>query len=127
MKIKICGIRTLSDANVINAYAPDYTGFVFAPSKRQVTAFEAMKLRKAINAKTECVGVFTDTSPEDIAILFDYGVIQAAQLHGSQNDDFLAKLKSFGVPIIQAIRFGKGDSPSELADYLLYDGANPGS
>jgi phosphoribosylanthranilate isomerase len=125
MKIKICGIRTLDDVYAINACAPDYAGFVFAPSKRQVSYDDAMKLREQILAKTACVGVFTDTSPEDIIALYRNGVIQLAQLHGGQDEAFIKKLA--GIPIIQAIRDGKGDNPCGLADFLLYDGANPGS
>jgi phosphoribosylanthranilate isomerase len=125
MKIKICGIKTLDDVYAINACAPDYAGFVFASSKRQVSFDTAMKLRERILAKIACVGVFTDTSPEDIISLYRSGVIQLAQLHGGQNDEFIKKLA--GIPIIQAIRDGKGDKPSERADFLLYDGANPGS
>jgi phosphoribosylanthranilate isomerase len=125
MKIKICGIISEEDAAAINETQPDYAGFVFAASKRQISFNTAMKLRERILAKIACVGVFTDTPPEDIKVLFDSGVIQLAQLHGGQDEEFIKKLA--GVPIIQAIRYGKGDTPSALADFLLFDGANPGS
>ncbi|MDR0986226.1 MAG: phosphoribosylanthranilate isomerase [Ruminococcus sp.] len=125
MKIKICGIVTEEDAAVINETMPDYAGFVFASSKRKISPFRAMRLRKEISPEIPCVGVFTDTSPEDIRALFENGVIQLAQLHGGQDEEFIGKLT--GIPIIQAIRHGKGDAPSALVDYYLYDGANPGS
>jgi phosphoribosylanthranilate isomerase len=125
MKIKICGIMTLDDVYAINACAPDYAGFVFAPSKRRISYDNAMKLRARILAKIACVGVFTDTPPEDIRALYENGLIQLAQLHGGQDEAFIKKLA--GLPIIQAIRDGKGDKPSALADFILYDGANPGS
>ena len=35
-KIKLCGIRTLEEINIINNFPIDYVGFVFAPSKRQI-------------------------------------------------------------------------------------------
>jgi phosphoribosylanthranilate isomerase len=130
MKIKICGIKTEADADAINVYEPDYCGFVFASSKRQVDVITAMKLRKHILAKIPCVGVFTDTPIDDIIALFEYGVINLAQLHGGQDETFIAALKrkcqKHSIPVIQAIRNGK-DIPSKNADFLLYDGANAGS
>jgi phosphoribosylanthranilate isomerase len=37
VKIKICGLRRLEDIEIVNRYDPDYIGFVFADSKRQVS------------------------------------------------------------------------------------------
>ena len=45
MKIKICGLRTPGDANVVNEAMPDYIGFVFAKSHRQVSIETAKKLK----------------------------------------------------------------------------------
>ena len=36
MEIKICGIRRKEDIDIINKYKPDYIGFIFAKSKREV-------------------------------------------------------------------------------------------
>lgn len=38
MKLKLCGIRRAEDISYVNAFPPDYIGFVFAKSKRQVSA-----------------------------------------------------------------------------------------
>jgi phosphoribosylanthranilate isomerase len=35
-KIKICGLSAMSDILAVNEFLPDYAGFVFAPSRRQV-------------------------------------------------------------------------------------------
>ncbi|PKM71232.1 MAG: N-(5'-phosphoribosyl)anthranilate isomerase, partial [Firmicutes bacterium HGW-Firmicutes-17] len=35
-KIKICGLSRFEDIAAVNAAQPDYIGFVFAKSKRQV-------------------------------------------------------------------------------------------
>jgi phosphoribosylanthranilate isomerase len=128
VKIKICGIRSQSDANACNLYMPDFCGFVFAPSKRRITPMEAMRLRQRLDSHIESIGVFTQMSVDDIAVLYEYGIIGAAQLHGGQSDEFITSLKmKCGVPIIQAVRFGTSDSPSRYADFWLYDGQNPGS
>ena len=41
MKLKVCGIRRAEDISYVNAFPPDYIGFVFAKSKRQVSAEQA--------------------------------------------------------------------------------------
>ncbi|MGL4383623.1 MAG: phosphoribosylanthranilate isomerase, partial [Bacilli bacterium] len=50
-KIKICGITSLEEITFINKYLPDYIGFVFASSKRQVS-FEQAKLLSQHTAPT---------------------------------------------------------------------------
>ena len=42
-KIKICGLRRLEDAQIVNAVQAQYGGFVFAKSKRQVTMAQAQQ------------------------------------------------------------------------------------
>ena len=37
-KIKICGLSRTDDILSANEFVPDYAGFVFSKSKRQVTA-----------------------------------------------------------------------------------------
>ena len=40
-KIKICGLTRSEDIAAVNRLMPDYIGFVFAKSRRQVTPAEA--------------------------------------------------------------------------------------
>ena len=50
-KVKICGLKTLADINIVNRYLPEYVGFVFAKTKRFVTDEQALIMRKCwINA-----------------------------------------------------------------------------
>jgi phosphoribosylanthranilate isomerase len=131
MKIKICGIKNEADAKAVSITKPDYCGFIFAPSKRQISYSEAVKLRKLIDDDIKAVGVFTDTPAVDIAKLFKQGIIQLAQLHGGQSDEFIMELKqSANIPqiqIVQVIRDKTEDKPHKNADFLLYDGAKAGS
>jgi phosphoribosylanthranilate isomerase len=128
MKIKICGIKNEADTRAVNACKPDFCGFIFAPSKRKISFSEAAKLRNLIDKDIKTVGVFTDTPTADIAKLFCMNIIQLAQLHGGQNNEFLTELKLLcDIPIIQVIRNGMGDIPNGNADFLLYDSAHAGS
>ena len=45
MIIKICGIRRPEDIIYVNEFKPDYIGFVFAESKRRITAENAAELK----------------------------------------------------------------------------------
>ncbi|MCI7789159.1 MAG: phosphoribosylanthranilate isomerase, partial [Lachnospiraceae bacterium] len=35
-KVKICGLKSLTDVEIVNKYLPEYVGFVFADTKRFV-------------------------------------------------------------------------------------------
>ena len=42
-KIKICGLKRIEDIEAVNRYKPEYIGFVFAKSKRQVSVDQAKR------------------------------------------------------------------------------------
>ena len=57
-KIKICGLKRKEDIEYANALLPDYIGFVFAKSARQVTRAQAQELKRLLNPRIKAVGVF---------------------------------------------------------------------
>ena len=57
MKLKLCGIRRAEDISYVNAFPPDYIGFVFAKSKRQVSAEQAVAVSYQRPAGGETTGV----------------------------------------------------------------------
>ena len=93
VKIKICGLRRLEDISYVNQYQPDYIGFVFAKSKRQVTVQEAEVLSKALKSNILRVGVFVNQPVEYIADLLNRGIIHYAQLHGGEDQRFIDTLQ----------------------------------
>ena len=134
MKIKICGLTRLVDVEAVNALKPDYVGFVFAPtSKRRVTPDQAAELKRALDPAIEAVGVFVDETPENVAKLLDDGVIDLAQLHGSEDDVCLQELRRLTTkPIIKAFRVRSEqdvlDAEKSPADHILLDaGAGTGT
>ena len=133
-KIKMCGLRKPEDIEAVNEWKPDYVGFVFAPkSKRYVTAEQAAELKAHLDPKIQAVGVFVDEAPERVAALLNEGVIDLAQLHGSEDEEYLVKLRKLTEkPIIQAFRIRtKEDAERAMqssADEILLDsGAGTGS
>ena len=124
-KIKFCGLRTLEDIDAANKILPEYVGFVFAPkSKRYVAPAQAIELRNALDKKITAVGVFVDEKVSTVAELLNAGTIDAAQLHGSETDDYIKNLRGLtGKPIIKAFQAGNiAAAESSLADFVLLDG-----
>ena len=132
MKIKICGLCREADISFANEALPDFIGFVFAPSRRQVSPSQAARFRDRLKEPIIPVGVFVNAPIADIKALFADGVIALAQLHGTEDPAYLSALKACcTVPVIQAIRVEGPDDlvPGQrqdlLADYLLLD-SGPG-
>ncbi len=107
MRIKICGLSREQDIDYVNEGHPDYAGFVFAQSKRQVTPGTAEHLRSRLADGIVPVGVFVDAKIDEITALYRSGVISIAQLHGGEDDDYIIKLKekNSGLPVIKVYKF----------------------
>jgi len=95
------------DIDYVNEGHPDYAGFVFAQSKRQVTPGTAEHLRSRLADGIVPVGVFVDAKIDEITALYRSGVISIAQLHGGEDDDYIIKLKekNSGLPVIKVYKF----------------------
>ncbi len=128
VKVKICGIRRMEDIEIVNRYNPDYIGFVFADSKRRVSHDLAYELKLNLDSDIISVGVFVDASMDEILKLFDEGVIEIAQLHGSESEEYILNLKkktNNELKIIKAIEMSEDVDllkyNTSHADYLLLD------
>lgn len=129
VQIKICGLFRLEDASAVNAAQPDYAGFVFyAKSKRFVTPGLAKALRAAIDPSIRTAGVFVDAPIEQIVKLYQSGIISVAQLHGGEDDKYIAVLRKAapGMEIWQAFKVRTADDLNRAAqspaDRVLLDG-----
>ena len=111
-KIKLCGLMTEADILTANELMPDYIGFVFAPkSRRYVAPGQAERLKGLLDPRIRAVGVFVNEAPERIAELLEEGIIDIAQLHGSETPEYIRVLRALtNRPLIQAFR---ADSPAD--------------
>lgn len=128
-KIKICGIRRFEDVEYVNNAKPDFIGFVFAKSKRQVTEDTAKALKEKLNPEIKTVGVFVNELPERVAELCNSGIIDFAQLHGNEDLSYINTLKKLtDKPVIKAVRAkcqqDITDAEKLPVDYLLLDTYN---
>jgi phosphoribosylanthranilate isomerase len=140
--LKVCGIRDTETARRIAAEPIDYIGFVFAPSKRRVTAEEA---RAMITAFREAgggqrfSGVFVNPSLEELSAVVAVAPLDVVQLHGQESGAFVRECRAGfpGVSVWKALGVS-GDmshsdtevkqklSPYEgLLDGLLLDAYDP--
>ena len=105
-KIKLCGLTRPCDIEWANALLPDYIGFVFAQkSKRYVSPESAKALREGLDSNIRAVGVFVNEAPEVVAALLNTGVIDLAQLHGGEDEEYIKALRELtDKPLIQAFR-----------------------
>lgn len=132
MKIKICGLMRTEDIAAVNEARPDLIGFVFAPSRRQVTRGEARSLKGMLAPEIQSVGVFVNATQEEILSLVDEKIIEFIQLHGQEDRQYISELKAkTPCPIIKAISV-KAVKDIELAqtlgaDFLLLDQGTGGT
>lgn len=92
MWIKICGNTNLEDAAFAAEVGADAVGFVFAPSKRQVTAAQVAAITPHLPAEVERVGVFYSHDPAEIVRIAAQAGLTAVQLHGGLDSDLAARL-----------------------------------
>jgi phosphoribosylanthranilate isomerase len=137
VNIKICGLFRDNDIDYVNEARPDYIGFVFAESRRQVRPVQAARLRQKLLGAIIPAGVFVNAPAADIAALYRDGIIAIAQLHGAEDAAYIARLKEASaaggnspIPVIKTIFSGDsaaGITPPANADFCLVDsGAGSG-
>lgn len=132
-KIKLCGLSRPEDIQIANTLRPDYIGFIFAQkSRRYVSPDRALALRAGLLPGIQAVGVFVRETPERVADLLARGVIDIAQLHGGEDDAYIARLRALtDRPIIQAFRVDAaedvGRAQRSPADYILLDSGAGGT
>lgn len=131
-KIKICGLSRMEDIAAVNRCRPDYIGFVFAKSRRQVTPERAKELKNALDTGIQVVGVFVNAPPDEIAALAGEGLMDLVQLHGEEDEAAVRQVKALtGLPVIKALRVDSRESVlcwrDSAADYLLLDNGPGGT
>ena len=124
-KVKICGLSTKGTVETAVSAGADYIGFVFAPSKRQVTLEQAAELAKIIPTYVKKVGVFISPSRSELLDAIEKVGLDLVQVHGQVADDLFEDLPCASIQAVQVD--GDGHVPNSQADYLLFDAPVAGS
>jgi len=88
IKVKVCGITNAEDALAAAELGADALGFVFAPSPRQVTRQQVADIVAKLPPFVCKVGVFADSSLQEVAETLQFCGLDLAQLHGSESPGF---------------------------------------
>ena len=93
--VKICGIKSVSDAIAACDAGADAVGFNFWPgSKRFISPEDLAEWVDDMPDSTERVGVFVNADAGKVVSLLEEGLIHAAQLHGDETAEYYRRIAS---------------------------------
>lgn len=120
--VKICGLKEAEHVQVAVASGVDFIGFVFAPSKREVTIEQAATLAACIPSSIKKVGVFVNPNPDFVHVVYENVPLDYVQYHGDETNELI---KEIGLPAIKAFSIRTVDDVAKAAsydvDYYLFD------
>lgn len=101
VKVKICGVTSVTDAVAIANAGADAIGLVFyEPSPRYVEPQIAREIALALPAFVNVVGLFVDAEPDEIRQVLDQVAIDTLQFHGQETE---RACSLYGRPYIKSI------------------------
>lgn len=114
------------DIEYANRIKPDFVGFIFANTRRKISAAQAKQFREALDAEIPAAGVFVNEDIPVITSLVQNGCIDMIQLHGEEDADYIRRLREVcDVPVIKAVKVQTVEQIRQAAalpvDYLLLD------
>lgn len=116
LKIKICGITRIEDAQAAVQFGADMLGFNFSKaSPRRVNHETAARIIRALPASVARVGVFVDAVEEDVRQAVSACALDTLQFHGNESPDFCAQFS--GLRVIKAFRMQSEHSLADLPQY----------
>ena len=128
--IKICGIKTLKDALAAIGAGADYLGFNFYPGSirfiEKETCARITSVLKGEYPDVILVGVFVNSSVDEVENILETCSLDLAQLHGDETPEMFAQLtprafKAFrGIPA-EVNGFVRNESPAFLVDAAVKD------
>lgn len=118
----------MEDAAWANTLRPDFVGFLFAESRRRVTAEAAARIAAEIDPAVKRVGVFVNPAMDALRAILDICPLDILQLNGEESPAFCAET---GVPVWKAFRMRAPEVLREIDDYtvdaIMLDGWHPQS
>jgi phosphoribosylanthranilate isomerase len=124
LKIKICGMRKLSNIEDVAKLRPDYMGFIFYPKSPRFVGHDFVL--PALSGIKK-VGVFVNESSADILEKAEQFHLDYVQLHGNESVDECRILKNENVRVIKAFALdNKFDFKTTIAyepycEFFLFD------
>ncbi len=128
VKVKICGITSVADAEAAVAAGADALGLMFVPSSpRYLTLEAAVEIARRLPLYILRVGVFADAPAADVFAAMNHCQLTLLQFHGAEPPAYCVQ---FGLMTMKAFRVKNSDSLADLANYqtdaFLLDSFVPG-
>ncbi|MEW9501783.1 phosphoribosylanthranilate isomerase [Jeotgalibacillus marinus] len=114
MKVKICGLQQEEHVRESVSSGADFIGFVFAPSKRNVSIEQAQKLVAMLPSTVKSVGVFVNPTKEELEETIQQVGLDIVQLHGDETAEFCASISK---PVIKAFSINSVEDFDQTNDY----------
>lgn len=115
VRIKICGITSIEDAENAVDLGADFIGLNFwSESPRRVDVALARRIAEAVRGRTSIVGVFVNGDRDDVMTIESEVGLDLVQFHGDETPRDLAP---WGERAVKALRFEGDLSPEVLDDY----------
>jgi phosphoribosylanthranilate isomerase len=115
VKVKICGITSVADAQIAAEAGADMIGLMFYPgSPRQISLAQAVEISRSLPPFVQRVGVFVN--PEEAQVMEAIAAcgLNLLQFHGDETSDFCTQ---FGLMSVKALRVQNEESIAALANY----------
>jgi phosphoribosylanthranilate isomerase len=113
--IKICGISDIESAIAASQAGIDYLGMVFAPSRRQISPEQAMKIVEAVHqldSHPQIVGVFVNKPVAEVNQIANYCKLDWVQLSGDESWEYCKKIE---IPIIKVFHIAPDARQAEIS------------
>ncbi|MBI5953360.1 MAG: phosphoribosylanthranilate isomerase [Chloroflexi bacterium] len=128
--IKICGIKTLKDALAAIEAGAGYLGFNFYPKSvrfiKKSACAEITSVLKHERLQIKLVGVFVNSSVEEIKDVMQTCSLDLAQLHGDETPEIFAQLAPHAFRAFRGIPESNVGYERDEAPVMLIDAAVKG-
>lgn len=115
VRIKICGITRVEDAEAAVDLGADFIGVNFwSKSPRRVDVGRGREIAEVVRGKTSLVGVFVNQDAPEVEKVATAVGLDLVQFHGDESPEDLAP---WGERAMKAVRFSGELDPEALDDY----------
>lgn len=115
-KIKICGLKRKEDIQYVNKLHPEYVGFVFAKSSRQVDQSWTKELIRGLDTSIKKVGVFLNMDRKVVKDISENCSLDVLQFHGNETPLYCS---SFDKEVWKAFRIKDATSFNRAKEYTV--------
>jgi len=115
VKVKICGITSVEDAEEAVEAGADALGFMFYPgSPRHISEQTAQIIERRLPPFIMRAGVFADQAPEEVFSAMHKCGLNLLQFHGQETPEYCLQ---FGMMTMKAFRIKDAESLREIPNY----------